>query len=128
MAFIRRRGNSHQLLLSYRCGRTVKHRCLANLGPCDTLEAAWQWWDERAREYYEELEGLLPTARRFDGSQRALPNPQLGVVLDKLRKRISTLRQQFTKAIRHRDAAIAMIDVFPPTRPEITREGSTTHA
>jgi len=42
MAFIRQRGNSHQLIETYREGGTVKQRILANLGPHRTLEDAIQ--------------------------------------------------------------------------------------
>jgi hypothetical protein len=42
MAFIRRRGNSHQLIETYREDGKVKQRILANLGPHATLEDAIQ--------------------------------------------------------------------------------------
>jgi hypothetical protein len=33
LAFVRRRGNSHQLIEAYRTGGKVRQRILANLGP-----------------------------------------------------------------------------------------------
>lgn len=40
MAFVRKRGNSHQLIESYREGDQVRQRVIANLGPHSSLEAA----------------------------------------------------------------------------------------
>ena len=55
MAFIRKRGNSHQLIETYREDGKVKQRVLANLGPFDNIE-------EAARKHPDKFRHLLPGA------------------------------------------------------------------
>lgn len=110
MAFIRRRGNSHQLIQTYRSKGKVRQRSLANLGPCSTIEEARQWWISRVREYGNELVELEAMARRLDPFRRLAPNPRFVGTCDKLDKRVATKRRQLAKAMHDRNAAAAMIN------------------
>ena len=110
MAFIRTRGDSSQLLESYRHKGRVRHHTLANLGPCRTIEQARQWWISRVRKYGKELVELEAMARRLDPFRRLAPNPRFVATCDKLDKRVAIKRRQLAKAMHDRNAAAAMIN------------------
>src|SRR5262245_52510136 len=51
MAFVRKRGNSHQLIATYRDGGTVRQRVIANLGRHRSLAAAIEAEPEKYARY-----------------------------------------------------------------------------
>jgi hypothetical protein len=55
--FIRKRGGSHQLIETYRDHGKVKQRQIANLGPCETIADAIDYWE---RELARMVRGCSP--------------------------------------------------------------------
>lgn len=73
MAFIRKRGGSHQLIETYREHGRIRQRIVANLGPWDDLEQAIEGWhnyvadlSERWWLYQEALDEAKRTIERSD--------------------------------------------------------------
>jgi hypothetical protein len=74
MAFVRKRGGSHQLIETYRQDGRVKQRIIANLGHKDTVEGAIEFWVkvlpiiDRQIEFLENGWKFLPAFKFFESA------------------------------------------------------------
>ena len=76
MSFIRKRGNSHQIIETYRDGGKVKQRIIANLGPVTTPEEAIEIWKRYIRllqarlQHAENLLEKIEVIEREEGREQ----------------------------------------------------------